>query len=105
VWFGKKTDKKPSTSDVQKIYEYRKYVFAPKIFSMLKTLYPDKMKNTVCGLNKVDTWAVPAYAVTKKGLLVGFFPSGNCSILDWAIIPYKSLTPYLEKKYSLSVMN
>lgn len=105
VWFGKKTDKKPSANDVQGIYEYRKYVFASKIFSILKTLYPDKMKNTVCGLNKVDAWAVPAYAVTKKGLLLGFFPSGNCSILDWAIIPYKSLTPYLEKKYSLSVLN
>ncbi len=105
VWFGKKTDKKPSVDDVQKTYEYRKYVFAPKIFSMLKALYPDKMKNTACGLNKVDVWAVPAYAITKKGLLLGFFPSGNCSILDWAIIPYKSLTPYLEKKYSLSTLN
>lgn len=105
VWFGKKTDKKPSADDVQKTYEYRKYIFAPKIFSMLKTLFPDKMKNTACGLNKVDTWAVPAYAVTKKGLLLGFFPAGNCSILDWAIIPYKSLTPYLEKKYSLSAIN
>jgi len=105
VWFGKKTDKRPSANDVQATYEYRKYVFASKIFSMLKTLYPDKMKNTVCGINKVDTWAVPAYAITKKGLLLGFFPSGNCSILDWAIIPYKSLTPYLEKKYSLSAMN
>ncbi|TDD95732.1 hypothetical protein [Flavobacterium cellulosilyticum] len=105
VWFGKKTAKKPSANDVQETFEYRKYVFASKIFSMLKTLYPDKMKNTVCGLNKVDTWAIPAYAVTKKGLLLGFFPSGNCSILDWAIIPYKSLTPYLEKKYSLTAMN
>ena len=105
VWFGKKTDKKPSANDVQKTYEYRKYVFASKIFSMLKRLYPDKMKNTACGLNKVESWAVPAYAVTKKGLLLGFFPSGNCSILDWAIIPYKSLTPYLEKKYSLNALN
>jgi hypothetical protein len=105
VWFGKKTDKKPSADDVQATYEYRKYVFASKIFSMLQRLYPDKMKNTACGLNKVDTWAVPAYALTKKGLLLGFFPSGNCSILDWAIIPYKSLTPYLEKKYSLSALN
>lgn len=101
VWFGKKTDKKPSANDIQNTYEYRKYVFAPKIFSILKTLYPDKMKSAVCGLNKADTWAVPAYAVTKKGLLLGFFPSGNCSILDWAIVPYKVLTPYLEKKYSL----
>lgn len=101
----KKTDKKPSADDVQATYEYRKYVFASKIFSMLQRLYPDKMKNTACGLNKVDTWAVPAYALTKKGLLLGFFPSGNCSILDWAIIPYKSLTPYLEKKYSLSALN
>lgn len=105
VWFGKKTDKKPAANDVQETYEYRKYIFASKIFSILKTLYPDKMKNTACGLNKVDTWAVPAYAVTKKGLLLGFFPSGNCSILDWAIIPYNSLTPYLEKKYSLSALN
>lgn len=105
VWFGKKTDKRPSANDVQATYEYRKYVFASKIFSLLKTLYPDKMKNTVCGFNKVDTWAVPAYALTKKGLLLGFFPSGNCSILDWAIIPYQSLTPYLEKKYSLSALN
>jgi hypothetical protein len=105
VWFGKKTDTRPSANDVQETYEYRKYVFAAKIFSMLKTLYPDKMKNTVCGLNKVDTWAVPAYAVTKKGLLFGFFPSGNCSILDWALIPYPSLTPYLEKNYSLRALN
>jgi hypothetical protein len=105
VWFGKKTDKRPAANDVQATYEYRKYVFASKIFSMLKTLYPDKMKNTACGLNKVDTWAVPAYALTKKGLLLGFFPSGNCSILDWAIIPYKSLTPYLEKKHSLNALN
>lgn len=105
VWFGKKTDKKPAANDVQKTYEYRKYVFASKIFSMLKALYPDKMNNAACGINKVDTWAVPAYAVTKKGLLLGFFPSGNCSILDWAIIPYKSLTPYLEKKYSLNTLN
>jgi hypothetical protein len=105
VWFGKKTDKKPAANDVQAAYEYRKNIFASKIFSMLKTLYPDKMENTACGLNKEDTWAVPAYAVTKKGLLLGFFQSGNCSILDWAIIPYKPLTPYLEKKYSLSALN
>lgn len=105
VWFGKKTDKIPAANDTQGIYEYRKYIFASKIFSLLKTLYPDKMKNTACGFNKVDTWAVPAYTLTKKGLLLGFFPSGNCSILDWAVIPYKSLTPYLEKKYSLSPMN
>jgi len=105
LWFGKKTAKKPSVNDLQEVYEYRKYVFAPKIFSILKTLYPDKMKNTACGLNKVDTWSIPAYAVTKKGLLLGFFPSGNCSIQDWAIIPYKMLMPYLEKKYSLSAMN
>ena len=105
VWFGKKTDKRPSANDVQETFEYRKYIFSAKIFSMLKTLYPDKMKNTACGLNKADTWAVPAYAVTKKGLLFGFFPSGNCSILDWAIISYKSLTPYLEKNYSLRALN
>ncbi|MGQ7945365.1 hypothetical protein [Flavobacterium sp. WC2509] len=105
VWFGKKTDKRPSANDVQETYEYRKYIFASKIFSILKTLYPEKMKNTACGLNKAETWAVPSYAMTKKGLLLGFFPSGSCNILDWAIIPYKSLTPYLEKKYSLSAMN
>ncbi len=72
---------------------------------MLKTLYPDKMKNTLCELNKVETWVIPAYALTKKGLLFGFFPSGNCSIQDWAIIPFKNITPYLEKKYSLNAMN
>lgn len=105
LWFGKKTDKKPDDTEIQETYEYRKYVFAPKIFSILKTLYPEKMKSSACGLNKVDTWAVPAYTVTKKGLLLGFFPSGNCSILDWAIIPYKVLAPYLEKKYSLSPIN
>ncbi len=105
VWFGKKTDKRPAANDVQETYEYRKYIFSAKIFSMLKTLYPDKMKNTSCGLNKVDTWAVPSYALTKKGLLFGFFPSGNCSILDWALIPYPSLTPYLEKNYSLRALN
>lgn len=100
LWFGKKTEKL-APEDIQNIYEYRKAIFAPKLFSILKALYPDKMKMDTCELNKIETWTVPSFALTKKGIALGFFAPGACSILDWAIVPFKNLTPYLEKKYRL----
>lgn len=101
VWFGEK-NAKPDTNDVSQTYEYRKKVFAPKVFSILNELYPQQMQTSDCNLNKEATWALPNFALTKQGILFCFSHSATCNFMDWAIIPYKKLAPYLEKKYQLN---
>ncbi len=101
LWFDEKNTK-PEANEIMETYEYRKKVFAPKVFSILNELYPEKMKTSNCDLDKVITWALPNFAITKQGLLFCFTNSTICNFLDWAIIPYKKLAPYLEKKYQLN---
>jgi hypothetical protein len=101
VWFDEK-NAKPDTNDVSQVYEYRKKVFAPKVFSMLNELYPQQMQTSDCNINKEATWALPNFVLTKQGLLFCFSHTAICNFMDWAIIPYKKLTPYLEKKYQLN---
>lgn len=101
VWFDEKNPK-PAANEIMQTYEYRKKVFAPKIFSILNELYPQQMQSGNCDLNKVTTWALPNFAITKQGILFCFSHSTTCNFMDWAIIPYEKLTPYLEKKYKLN---
>ena len=101
LWFDDK-NQKPDINDVAQTYEYRKKIFAPKVFAILNELYPEKMQSGDCDLNKVSTWAIPNFALTKKGILFCFSHTPNCSLMDWAIIPYDKLIPYLEKKYKLN---
>ena len=101
LWFDEKNTK-PAANEIMETYEYRKKVFAPKVFSILNELYPEKMKTSSCDLDKVITWALPNFAITKQGLLFCFTNSATCNLLDWAIIPYGKLAPYLEKKYKLN---
>lgn len=101
VWFGEKNTK-PDTNDVSQTYEYRKKVFAPKVFSILNELYPQQMQTSDCDLNKVNTWALPNFALTKQGIFFSFSHSAICNFMDWAIIPYEKLTAFLEKKYQLN---
>lgn len=102
VWFDKANSRPPS-DDLYKIYKYRKSIFAPKIFTLLQELYPDKMKSDSCGLNKVETWALLSWNLTKKGIVFSTF--NHCNDLDWAVIPFEKLTPFMEKKYHLKRIN
>ncbi|MEL1240948.1 hypothetical protein [Flavobacterium flavipallidum] len=101
LWFDG-TNPKPKKNDVYGTYQYRKKIFAPKIFSILSQLYPQQMQSSDCNLNKEDTWAIPNFALTKKGILLSFSQSTLCNFLDWALIPYDQLKPYLQKKYTLN---
>ncbi|MES2239546.1 MAG: hypothetical protein V4497_04735 [Bacteroidota bacterium] len=101
LWLDEKNNK-PDAENIMQIYEYRKQIFAPKIFSLLNELYPEKMQSNTCDLNKVTTWALPNFAITKQGFLLCLSHSADCNFLDWTIIPYKKLAPYLEKKYNLN---
>ncbi|MFI8377887.1 hypothetical protein [Leeuwenhoekiella sp. NPDC079379] len=100
VWFDRNAINTASNSMMQ-TYTYRKEVFAPKVFSILKTLYPQRIKSTICDLNTVDTWVLPDYVLTKKGILFSFSNKASCSFLDWAIIPYDELEVYLSKDFEL----
>ncbi|RVT80050.1 hypothetical protein EOD40_02765 [Flavobacterium sufflavum] len=100
VWFDEKNPK-PEANDVSQTYEYRKKVFAPKVFSILNELYPQQMQTSDCNLNKETTWAIPNFILTEKGIQFSFSNSANCSLMDWAIIPYEKLASFLEKKYQL----
>lgn len=93
---------KPDKNDIWATYQYRKKLFAPKIFSILNERYPQQMQSSDCNLNKEETWAIPNFALTKHGLLFCFLQSPICNMMDWAIIPYDKLTPYLDKKYKLN---
>lgn len=101
VWFDEKNPK-PAANEIMQTYEYRKKIFAPKVFSTLNELYPQQMQSGNCDLNKVTTWALPDFAITEKGIQFSFPNSTTCNFMDWAIIPYEKLTPYLEKKYKLN---
>jgi len=101
VWFDEKNSK-PAATEIMQTYEYRKAIFAPKVFSILNELYPEKMQSKNCDINKVHTWALPNFSITKQGILFSFNQSASCDFIDWAIIPYEKLTPYLQKKYKLN---
>ncbi|GEL10288.1 hypothetical protein FGL01_10270 [Flavobacterium glycines] len=101
IWFDEK-NAKPDANAISETYEYRKKLFAPKVFAILNELYPEKMQSNNCDLNKVSTWAIPNFAITKQGILFSFNHSPTCDFIDWAIIPFEKLTPYLQKKYKLN---
>jgi hypothetical protein len=100
VWFDSIASK-PAMDDLFKIYKYRKNVFAPKVFNLLKNLYPGNMVSDSCNINKVDTWVLPAWVLTPKGIALTIDSPGKCNMLDWAIIPYKNIAPFLGRKYHL----
>ncbi len=99
IWFD--PNSKPET-DSMAIYDYRKNVFASTVFSILNELYPEQMKNSECNLNKVSKWAIPNFLLTKKGIQLSISNATNCSLMDWAIIPYKKLEPYLLMNYKFN---
>lgn len=94
-------DKKINTEDLEKLYKYRKEVFAPKLIELLNSLYPEKMKNAPCNLNEVDRWVFPAWSLTKKGISFGSFIADVCNVQEWAVLSYEILNPFLQPKYSL----
>jgi len=94
-------DKKINNEDLEKLYKYRKEVFAPKLFELLTSLYPEKMKSDECDLNKVERWVFPAWSLTKKGISFGFFTADVCDVQDWAILPYEVLKQFIQPKYLL----
>ena len=100
IWFGKTIDK-PQAGDFFALFQYRKKVFAPKVFQLLQRLYPEKMKPEHCGINKAESWNLPAWNLTTKGLALGINATDECGTFKWAIIPYESLKPFMEKKYHL----
>jgi|GEM_PF-1003576 len=100
IWFDNK-ENKPPANDLFKIYQYRKKFFAHKIFGLLNDLYPTQMKTDVCGINQVDTWILPVWALTHTGITFSFRASEQCDIIDWAVIPYHKLEPFMEKQYHL----
>ena len=103
IWFDTK-ENKPQSTDLFKIYQYRKKFFAGKIFDLLNELFPSQMKTDNCGINKVDTWTLPVWSLTKTGVAFSFRASENCGIIDWAIIPYHKLEPFMEKQYHLKTI-
>lgn len=100
LWFDK-TAAKPPADDLYKIYKYRKNVFAPNVFALLRELYPLEMKNDSCGINKEETWTLPEWNLTSKGIALSFRTPEQCGVESWAVIPYKKLEPFMEKKYRL----
>lgn len=63
-------DNKPAANGLYQISKYRKTVFTPKIFSLFQKLYPGKMETDICSGN-VDTWPLPVWNVTKRGITSG----------------------------------
>lgn len=101
VWFDEKNTK-PDANAISETYEYRKKLFAPKIFTILNELYPQQMQSNECNVNKEATWAIPNFILTEKGIQFSFSNSATCNLMDWATIPYEKLRPYLQKKYNLN---
>lgn len=100
IWLDEKNTK-PDANAISETYEYRKKIFAPQIFSILSELYPQQMQSAECNVNKEITWAIPNFILTEKGIQFSFSNSATCNVMDWAIIPYEKLKPYLQKKYSV----
>lgn len=101
IWFDEK-NAKPDANAISETYEYRKNLFAPKIVTILSELYPQQMQSNECNVNKEATWAIPNFILTEKGIQFSFSNSASCNLMDWAIIPYEKLTPYLQKKYKIN---
>lgn len=102
IWLDKNT-KKPASDDLYTIYKYRKSTFAPMVFTWLQQLYPEKINTNNCNLNTPDTWCLPIWGLTNKGIALGLNTSEKCDVLNWAILPYQKLTPFLTPKYHLKV--
>jgi hypothetical protein len=90
VWFGKGVVPTEGSADWN---TYRSEVFAPKILSVLKFLYPKEIVDTEseCGYDDPSPWEYPNWYFTDKGLFVGAdFPHARAACRDpeWAIIPY-----------------
>jgi hypothetical protein len=100
IWLDSAASK-PPMDDLYKIYKYRKSVFAPKVFQLLQKLYPAKMKLDSCHINKVDSWILPAWMLTNNGIALSFQTPDDCNALNWAIIPYKNVGPFMQGKYHL----
>ncbi len=100
IWFDGQNSQ-PET-DMMANYGYRKEVFAPKVFSILNELYPQQMQNNDCNLNKETNWTIPDFCITKKGIQLCITNSANCNLMEWAIIPFEKLEPYLLKKYQIN---
>jgi hypothetical protein len=98
LWFGEQ-DNIPEPVDLFKIYKYRNSTFAPKIFALLKQLYPAKIQSDSCGINKPVNWALPIWSLTPQGIAFDFKAANSCSISEWAILPYHLLKPYLQSRY------
>ncbi|MEI6949725.1 hypothetical protein V9K67_21235 [Paraflavisolibacter sp. H34] len=93
---------KPRIEDMFQVYKYRKAVFGPKLFSLLSELYPGRLTGDSCGTGKAETWALPAWSLTTAGIAFGTPQGDPCNALQWAVIPYEKLRPYLEKTYHLA---
>jgi hypothetical protein len=102
VWFDKNTAPLSDLTNMDELYKYRKKVFGPQLLQILTELYPDKMKSDTCDLNKVETWHLPAWALTKKGIAFGFFTLDDCDTFNWAIVPYRKLKPFLLPFYKVA---
>lgn len=98
VWFEKGT---APTEDPEKLLHYRQKVFAPKLLSILTQLYPKQIQNTNCDLNKPETWQFPVWGLTEKGLAIGSVIISECDMLNWAVLPYSKLAPFLNKNFRL----
>lgn len=82
--------------------DYRGSVFAPKIISILKELYPMKMKKPIsqddCDYTDADVWSFPNWYFTKEGLYIGAYfarVQRECDEPEWSVIPYKIIKKYM----------
>nr|WP_288834434.1 hypothetical protein [uncultured Flavobacterium sp.] len=101
IWFGDK-NAILDDNDISQTYEYRKKVFAPKVFRILNELYPQQMKMNECNLNVESTWTIPSFVLTNRGIQFSFSTSVTCNMMEWAIIPYFIISCYLQDSYKLN---
>lgn len=99
VWFDPKNPIPPA-NEVYEVYQYRKNTFAPMVFSLIKKSYPEKLQTSPCELNKEESWVAPDFILTPQGIQFSYPASANCSDMDWAVLPYQTITNFLQKKYS-----
>lgn len=102
IWFSDKPFNN-LTEGEYKWFQYRYNIFAPKIYEMLKLLYPNKIaSNDECSVDAEEFWQVPKWYISGKG--INLQASSNYTTTckkDWFLIPFKELTPYASKVYGL----
>lgn len=105
LWFGNGT---PPNKNTDKWYRYRDSIFAPKLTSILKQLYPEQMKadnsRDGCDYSDPDVWNFANWYFTEEGLYVGAYfarVSRSCDEPDWSIIPYTIVRKYLPRTSGL----